>query len=50
MAGRTAAIDQVPSGLINVRAKVFGGTIKRATARVDDGPCVEMTNVSRARR
>jgi len=37
-----AAIDQVPSGLILVRAKVLGGTIKRVTARVDEGPLFEM--------
>jgi 3',5'-cyclic-AMP phosphodiesterase len=37
------AIDQVPSGLIRVRAKVFGGTLKHVTARVGHGPHVEMT-------
>lgn len=37
------AIDQVPSGLIRVRAKVFGGSIEQVTARVDHGPHFEMT-------
>jgi Icc protein len=38
-----AAIDQVPSGLIRVRAKVFGNAIERVTARIDDGTHFEMT-------
>jgi Icc protein len=36
------AIDQVPSGLLRVRAKAFGGTIKRVIARLADGPDIEM--------
>src|SRR5450755_1887921 len=38
-----AAIDQVPSDVIRIRAKVFEGTIKQVTARVDDGPHFKMT-------
>jgi Icc protein len=38
-----AAIDQVPSGNIQVRAKVLGAAIKHVTARLDLGPRIDMT-------
>jgi 3',5'-cyclic-AMP phosphodiesterase len=37
-----AEIDQVASGLIRVRAKVFGGDVGRVTARVNEGRHFEM--------
>jgi Icc protein len=38
-----SAVDQVPSGEIRVRAKVFGGMTKQVAARADRGSRIQMT-------
>ena len=38
-----AATDQVPTGAIDVRARVFGGSIARVVAALEGGPASDMT-------
>jgi hypothetical protein len=38
-----SAVDQVPSGEIRIRAKVFGGVAKQVTARANGGSQIPMT-------